>query len=144
MRYHKGRHHRRHRAGGNGGTSSFRFDKMLKAVGPFVMAAGGSGDINAIALHSETANVVVNGSGDAGLTVAEMARVSVNGSGDVDILGNGQCVITQNGSGDVDCATPTLANSANGAPQLSDSQLEAAIEARIEDSIEDTLQTITN
>lgn len=68
------------------------------------VAIGGSGDIEATGLRSETASVSIGGSGSVELAVANEAKVSIMGSGDVDIAGTGRCSVTRFGSGSVRCA----------------------------------------
>ena len=67
------------------------------------VAIGGSGEVNARGLRSETASVSIGGSGDAALTVQDQARVSVMGSGDVEIDGPARCSVSRMGSGSVSC-----------------------------------------
>ena len=67
------------------------------------VAIGGSGDVSAAGLRSETASVSIGGSGDVALTVADEAKISIMGSGNVDIDGPGRCQVTRFGSGEVRC-----------------------------------------
>ncbi len=69
---------------------------------------GGSGDINAERLQSETANITIGGLGDVSLSVSDDARIAIGGRGDVDIHGRATCSVTQVGGGDVDCGLPVL------------------------------------
>ena len=71
------------------------------------ISVGGSGEVEAGGLQSETASVSVGGSGSAALTVIDEARVSVMGSGDVDITGPARCNVSRMGSGDVSCSGGT-------------------------------------
>jgi hypothetical protein len=68
------------------------------------LSIGGSGDIRAKSLNSETAAVSIGGSGNVALTVQRNARVSIMGSGDVQIAGPAHCTVSKMGSGDVSCA----------------------------------------
>lgn len=67
------------------------------------VAIGGSGDVSAENLRSETASVSIGGSGNVELTVQNEAKVSIMGSGDVDIDGPARCTVTRYGSGNVRC-----------------------------------------
>ncbi len=67
------------------------------------VSIGGSGEVRAGGLRSETASVSIGGSGDVALTVNDKADVSIAGSGDVDISGPARCSVTQMGSGNVQC-----------------------------------------
>lgn len=69
------------------------------------VSIGGSGDIQAKDLRTQTAAVSIGGSGDVDLTVEGEARISIVGSGDVDISGPARCSVTRMGSGNVSCAT---------------------------------------
>ena len=68
------------------------------------VSIGGSGEVQAGRLRSQTASVSIAGSGDVALTVEEDAKVSIAGSGNVDIAGPAHCSVTQMGSGDVRCS----------------------------------------
>jgi hypothetical protein len=67
------------------------------------VAIGGSGDVEAGALRSDTASISIAGSGNVDLAVADEAKVSIMGSGDVDIAGPARCAVTRFGSGNVRC-----------------------------------------
>jgi hypothetical protein len=67
------------------------------------VAIGGSGDVSAANLLSETASVSIGGSGDVELAVQNEAKVSIMGSGNVDIDGPARCTVTRYGSGEVRC-----------------------------------------
>lgn len=67
------------------------------------VSIGGSGEVKAGGLRSETATISIMGSGDVALAVDDEAKISIAGSGDVDISGPARCSVTQMGSGDVRC-----------------------------------------
>jgi hypothetical protein len=67
------------------------------------VSIGGSGEVDAAALKSETATISIGGSGDVALTVESRARISVMGSGDVQIIGPASCSVSRMGSGEVVC-----------------------------------------
>jgi hypothetical protein len=69
---------------------------------------GGTGEINAERLQSETADIAIGGSGDVRLSVAERADIAIGGRGDVNIYGNATCSVSQFGGGDVECGLPAL------------------------------------
>jgi hypothetical protein len=78
----------------------------LTAAGETQNAAlnlGGSGNIAAANLVSQTAKIAVGGSGDVELAAKTSATISVAGSGNVKVKGTTNCQISKIGSGDVRC-----------------------------------------
>ncbi len=77
----------------------------IKLVGNAEKAAikiNGSGDINAFGLEAQTANVVIQGSGDVRIHAVKKLEVHVSGSGDVEYTGSPENIITDiRGSGSV-------------------------------------------
>lgn len=64
----------------------------------------GSGDIKAANVASETARVLIAGSGNVTGQATRTATVDIMGSGDVRITGGAKCSISKAGSGNVDCS----------------------------------------
>lgn len=85
------------------------------------VAVSGSADVMAQG-RTEALDVAINGSGDAALTdlTTQTARVVVSGSGDVGVSPRGEANVTINGSGDVSLgARPTrLISELNGSGEI--------------------------
>ena len=62
----------------------------------------GSGDLLLRELHSKSANIYINGSGDAEVWVSDTMAGEINGSGDIDLYGNPKNLESKiNGSGKI-------------------------------------------
>ena len=62
----------------------------------------GSGDLLLRELHSKSANIYINGSGDAEVWVSDTMVGEINGSGDIDFYGNPENIKSKiNGSGEI-------------------------------------------
>lgn len=85
------------RIGGTGNVAAAGTARITR------VSIGGSGEVDAGGLLSETASVSIGGSGDVDLTVEREAQVSIAGSGDVDISGPARCSVTRMGGGTVRC-----------------------------------------
>lgn len=67
------------------------------------LSVGGSGNIDAKGLESQTADVAIRGSGDVTATARRSAALSISGSGNATVYGTDTCTISKSGSGEARC-----------------------------------------
>lgn len=67
------------------------------------LSVGGSGNIDAKGLDSQTADVSIRGSGNVTATAHRSAALGISGSGNITVQGTDICTISKSGSGEARC-----------------------------------------
>lgn len=75
--------------------------KLKGNADDFKMQINGSGEVDAINMLTQTANITLNGSGDASLNVVTSLKSTINGSGKIIYKGSPDIKNTINGSGSI-------------------------------------------